>query len=439
MLVPFAANAQQRGRSEMSLIRDAEIEDTIRLYSQPVFQAAGLGNVDVQVFIINNPSINAFVAGGRYMFINTGTLMQAEQPEQVIGVLAHETGHLVGGHVYRLRERLREAQLIAIISTLLSAAAAAGTRDSEAMGGAIAGQQTAQNYLFSYVRSQERAADRYAVEIMDRIGVSSEGMLDFFALLRGQEALISSRQDPYLRTHPLTQDRIEFFRQHVQNSPHTGNRVSEQLQRRHARMRGKLIGFLQSPRRVLERYEGQEDTLEARYALAVAYHRRGELPRALEYIDGLIAENPRDPYFVELRGQILFESGRIDDAVASYREAVALHPNSPLIRAALGHALVEQNTEQATDEAIPHLRQALRQDPFIAEGWRLLAVAYGRQGDIGNSSLALAEYYLLLRDSEALRRSVARAEENLQEGSPSWQRLQDIKAVLQQANGRDDG
>lgn len=423
------ATASARG---LPLIRDAEIERAIRAYSAPVFATIGVGAGDVRVHIVNNRRLNAFVAGGRHIFINTGLLQEADDAGMVIGVLAHETGHIVSQHLTQLRGALREAQIKQIITFILAAGAGVATGDGQAAG-AVAGlgSSIVSGTLYRFTRSMENEADAFALATLDRMGVSARGLANLMDRLISQEALLGSQQDPYLRTHPLTRDRLDRIRRHMKRSPHTAKPTPARFRRMHARVRAKLDGFLSSPGAVIARHAGKNagknTAPEARYALAIAYHRAGRLDKALSTIDGLIREAPRDAFFHELKGQILLERGLARRAARAYAAAVGLAPREPLIRGAYAHALLQTGESDRVPTALRHLVDATSADKTFATGWRLRAVAHGRLKQFGESAAALAEYYLLLGDLAEVRRQVRRAERLLRPGSPGWRRVQDIK------------
>ncbi len=367
------------------------------------------------------------------MFLFTGTLMRADSPGQVIGVIAHETGHMVGGHLVRLQREIRDAQIKQLIALILSAGAAVAARDSRAVfAGLGLGTRIAEAELFKFTRAQESAADQFAMTILDRVGMSARGLSDFLVILREQEALYAARQDPYLRTHPITSQRVDDVKQHMARSPHTNTPAPRNFEIMHARMRAKLIGFIRPPDQVIQHFRGKENTLEARYALAVAYFQDGRLDRSLGFIDGLIKEHPRDAYFQELRGEILFKSGRVREAVTSFEAAVRLAPQEGLIRTGLAQAQLELNDPRIDRMALNHLNEAVRRDDTYPLTWRLLSVAHGRLGDQGNAALAQAELSYLVQDLPGLRASLMRAERYLPAGTPSWQRLQDMKVQVAQ-------
>ena len=410
----------------ISFIRDAEIESTIPNYSTPLFEAVGLDAAAVEVHLINSKRLNAFVAGGQKLFLNTGLLMAAESPNQVIGVIAHETGHIAGGHLARTHDAMRNANITSILAFVLGTAAAVAGSPDAGMAVMAGGSALAQSTLLKYSRTQEQAADQFAVNALDSTGQSSRGLLEFLRILERQEALVSGRENPYLRTHPLAGDRIAFVGNHVANSPYSNVPSPADQIVRFARMKAKLMGFI-DPGAALKAYPEDDTSLDARYARAIAHYRRPDLPRAFAEIDSLIAEFPGDGFFLELKGQILFENGYIDDAVLSYGDAVAALPDEPLIRVGLARALVESGRREALDEAVHHLEIVVRQDSKQPQAWHLLSIAYGRTDRLGLSWLASAQRAMLTgRPKDALE-FATRANKMLPNGSPGQLRAQDIE------------
>jgi len=410
----------------MSLIRDSETEDTIRMYAKPLLEVAGLNPAAVRILLVNDDSLNAFVAGGQNLFLHTGLLMAAEEPGQVIGVIAHEIGHIAGGHLARSGEAMATASRTALLTMLLGLGAAIA--GGGGAGGAIAagGQQTALRSLLAYSRTHERSADQAALKYLDRTGQSAEGMLEFLRKLSGQELLISAGRDPYLRTHPLTSERVDAIAKHVESSPHTDADPPEIYKERHDRMLAKLKGFLRPTGRVLAEYPESDDSIAARYARAVAYYRIPDLDRALAEINSLIADKPDDPFFHELKGQILFENGRVAEAVGPYEKANRLKPDDPLLLTAYAQTLIEAGDTNRLRRAMNLLEQATRLDPGLPLAWRLLAIAYGRLDRLDQSALASAEEALLTGRASDARLQAERASRKFPEGSPGWLRAQDI-------------
>jgi predicted Zn-dependent protease len=280
-----------------------------------------------------------------------------------------------------------------------------------------------------FSRGQEQAADQAGVRYLDRAGISSKGLAEFFRVLEKDNVLAVSRMNPYLQSHPLTRDRINFVDNHVANSP-----IAEQppgQAEAHARMVAKLRAFLDDPRQVLQRYKGDE-SVPGRYARAIAQYRLPNLDQALADIDALLAEYPDDPYFHELKGQMLFENGRIDASIEPYRDAVRLAPNSPLLEIGLGRALLE-GSAGGNLEAIAQFEDALKQEPTNAFGWRMLGIAQGREGIEGLSNLSLAEYALLVGKTEDAMLYARRAESRIDPSDPAWLRLQDVLRVIEES------
>jgi predicted Zn-dependent protease len=422
-----APAAEKRG---IGLIRDAEIEATLQRFVAPITEAAGLEPNSVRIYIVNDDQINAFVAGGMNLFLNTGLLMRSEEPSQLVGVIAHEVGHIAGGHLSRAGPAQRKAAAEMILATVLGAATAAV--GAPGLGTAIlaGGQSFAQEGLMRFSRGQEQAADQAAVTYLDRAGIPTKGLADFFKILENQNVLALSNANPFLQSHPLTRDRIQFVENHAQQQ--SGLEVPAGWKTAHARMVAKLRAFLRDPREVLQSYQG-DDSLTGRYARAIAHYRLPDLPRALAEIDALIAEQPDDPYFRELKGQMLFENGRLEEAIAPYREAVRLAPEAALLRIGLAQVLIETEQPGAVAEAGELLKEALSREPENAGAWRLLGIAQGRGGQDGLSDLAFAEYALLIGKRDDARLYARRAENKIAANDPAWIKLQDILRVLEES------
>jgi predicted Zn-dependent protease len=421
--IPFS----QANAAGDRIIRDAEVENTIRAYATPLFEAAGLNAKDVDIYLIDDPTLNSFVAGGMNVFVNTGLIIKAKTPNQLIGVIAHETGHIADGHLARFSAHLQDLSTAAIIATILGTAGAVAGGGGAAAGTVIGSQSAAQNALLSYSRTQESAADQAGMSFLDRSGQSSRGLLQFFQYLEGEELLSTDRQDAYLRTHPLTQDRIQAVQDHVNNSQFSNAPDKPEFIEMHKRMVAKLSAFLGSPSATLVRYPESDPTIATRYARAIAYYKIPDLAHALPLIDQLIAQEPNNPYFYELKGQMLFENGRGGEAVAPYQKAVDLLPDSALLRMELGQVQVERNTAELVKPAITNLQLATRREPYNSFAWTQLAIAYGRDGQFGMSSLASAESALAGGSKGEARNQAARALKVLPRGSPGWLRAQDIQ------------
>jgi predicted Zn-dependent protease len=418
---------------KLSFIRDTEIENTIRAYATPVFLAAGLDPTAVRIYLVNDKSLNAFVAGGQNLFINTGLLMRSENAEQVIGVIAHETGHIAGGHLARGQDAIRNASAESILAMVLGAAAAVASGRPD-VGSAVAagGRNTALRSYLSYSRTQEGAADAAAMRFLDATGQSAKGLLEFMHTLEGEELLPASLQDPYLRTHPLSRDRILALEDFVAKSPNSDKPEKPEFEEMHRRMVAKLYGFMDNPTTTLRRYPLSDTSLPARYAQTIAFWRKLDMGKALANIDALIAEHPDDPYFHELKGQMLYETGHPAEALKPYEAAVRLMPDAPLLRIGLADVQLELNNWEMLEPAIVNLRAALFRESNNPSVWRQLGIAYGRKGDVAQSSLALAEEALLVGEKPRAKFHAGKAEQLLPKGSPGWLQADDILQAAEQ-------
>ncbi len=427
IFLPFAANAKG-----ISLIRDAEIENTMHGYARPLLQAAGLDPSSIRIHIVNDNTLNAFVAGGQQIFINTGLIIKSQNAGQIIGVLAHEIGHISGGHLIKATQARKDISATALLGILLGGAAIiAGRPDAGSAAIQLGTTIGIKNYL-SFSRTQESSADQAGLRFLDRTQQSATGFLEFMEVLEDQELLSTRNQDPYVRTHPLSRDRIESIRHHLKNSRFSNNAETAANRISHARIKAKLIGFTQSLSRTLKSYPEKNNTLDGQYARSIAYYRRPNIPKAIELIDKLIAKMPTDPYFHELKGQIYFENGKIDLALPSYQMSVDLLPESALLKAQLAHAQIEKNSPELLKKAIENLHFSVDKDPTQPFVWRQLGIAYGRMGKMGESSHALAEEAILQgRFSEAIR-IAERAKKLLKRGSPNWLRSEDIISTARQ-------
>ncbi len=427
------------------LIRDAETEALIRTYAKPIFDAAGLGSQAIEIHIVNDRSFNAFVVDGHNMFIHAGTLMQAKTPNEVIGVIAHESGHIVGGHLARLRAQLSRAKSAALMLQLLGLAAMAAGAFGGApglgqagMGVAYGGTDAAMRSVLAYRQNEESSADQAGVRFLNATHQSGRGMLDTFENM-SKNLLGVEGINPYLQTHPLPHQRLVQLRELVTSSPYYNAVDPPELQFRHDLVKAKLYGFLDPPDVLFNRYPQSDQSVPAQYARAIATYRKSGVKAALPLIDALIAGQPNWPYFYEIKGQFLFESGFAAAAVAPLRQAVALAPNEPLIRVMLGQALLGTNDPKLVDEAITDLRTALAREDSSSMGYRQLAAAYGLKADmakapgakqqfLAQAELASAEAYFYEGQLRLAKQQAKRAKAGFPDGTPNWLKADDILA-----------
>lgn len=432
-MIGVGSSANARG---ISLIRDAEIEHNIRQIAAPLFAAAGLDAEAVKVHLVDDSALNAFVAGGQRIFINTGLLLKVDQVSEISGVIAHETGHISGGHLARTHDAVRDASAASILATALGAAAALGGHGRAGAAIIAGGAQVAQRSFLKYTRTQESAADQAAVRILAAVDITPQGLFTFLDRIGDQEALATSRQDPYVRSHPLTRDRLRFLQDQIARSRVLEESPAPISHEDLIRMQAKIWGFLGSPQKALRRYPESDQSIPAKYARAAAYHRLGRLDQALTEAASLIALEPSNPFFNELQGQILFESGNVIEAIPPYQTAVDLLPDSALLRIGLAQAQIATNDNSLLPAAVINLKEATRRDKGIPSAWRQLAVALGRKGDIGESALASAEYNLMIGRSRDAIRFASKAENLLAAGTPGHLRALDLKGVAEKAAKR---
>jgi predicted Zn-dependent protease len=438
VLASVPVRAQQGG---VPIIRDAETEQLLREYTQPIARAAGLSGQNIHVVIINDRSFNAFVIDAKRIFVNAGALVDARTPNQIIGVLSHESGHIAGGHLSKLRAELANAQTAAIIGMLLGlGAAVAGSRSNSGVGDAamaavMAPQSAMMMSLLSYQRQQEEQADKAGVKFLTATGQSAKGMYETFKKFADDEMYKSQGSSPYMRSHPMSKERAAALAEVARTNPYWDKKDPPELQLRHDLMRAKLRGYLERPDAVARLFPASDQSLPARYARAIASYRFSDLRGAMAQIDGLIAAMPNNPYFYELKGQALLESGHPAEAVAPLRHAISLAPNPTLMQVMLGQALIATNSPAAASEAISNLQNAILRDPDIPDAYSQLAMAYGRKGDIAQADLASAQAAFAKGDFRTARQLAKRAKARFPVGAPGWVKADDIEGYKPPGRG----
>ncbi|HEY1606070.1 MAG TPA: M48 family metalloprotease [Allosphingosinicella sp.] len=430
MLLALSFAVGIRPALAQEILRDAETEQLFRDMERPMILAAGLRPENVQILVLQDRSINAFVAEGQTVYVHSGLIAAADNVNQVQGVVAHELGHIAGGHVIRMAEGEKAATGIMLLSLLLGAAAMAAGAGEAGAGIMAAGQQAAMGKFLAFSRTQEASADQAGAKFLKEGGVSGRGMIQFFKKLQNEEYRYSIPQDDaYAYTHPLTGDRIQLLQEELEASPSWNKPTDPKLEARFQRVKAKLIGYLYDPPQVLVRYPESDHSEPARYARAYAYHKQAYPERALAEMDSLLKDEPGDPYYLELKGQILLESGKPADALASLREAVAHAPDQPLIASLLGDALIATEKPQNMEEAKQVLRSAIARDNSNPFAWYQLGIVYDRQGDEPRAALATAERYNLQGQAKLALANAELAMRGLQSGTNDYLRAQDIAMV----------
>lgn len=415
--------------SAQSILRDAETEALLHDMAAPVIKASGLGVNNVDIVLVNDKSVNAFVAGGQAVYVHSGLIDEADTAAEVQGVIAHELGHVTGGHAV-LNLGGKSATSISLLSLLLGAAAAAAGGGEAAMGVLMAGQSAAMGKYLAYNRSQEASADAAGAQYLSTAGISGRGSLAFFEKLQNLEFRYGYRAkdgDEFYSSHPLTGDRIATLRDTYEKDPAWEKPDDAQIQKRFIRAKAKLFGFLATPREVMRRYPVTDNSVPARYARAYAYHRESKFAEARAETEALIASDPDDPYFLELDGQILLEAGKASDAMVPLRKATALSGNAPLIATLFGHALIATEDPANFKEAQGVLKTAVARDRENPFAWYQLGVIYAANGDMPRAYLASAEQQVLSGNMAEALRSAEAAVAGLPSGTPDWLRAQDIE------------
>ncbi len=425
ILLLFPA-AQPAAAQSAQILRDSETEALFRDIASPMIVAAGLDPKNVDVVLLNDPEINAFVATGQAVYMHSGLIEASDNVNQVQGVIAHELGHVAGGHAVRIQDGARNAGRLTLATLVLGALAVAAGAPEAGMAVLMAGQQAALGQFLAFTRTQEASADQAAVRYLHETGTSGKGFLQFFGKLQNQEyRLAIYAKDSYDRTHPLSNERIQALEQALRKDSAWNNPTDPLLEARFQRVKAKLKGYLE-PARAVERYPESDQSVPAHYARAYAYHLGSYPEKALAEADALLAIDPNDPYFLELKGQVLLESGKPKEALAPLREAVKRSNDAPLISAMLGHALVATEDRANFEEAKAVLKRAVNRDNQNPFAWFQLGTIYDREGDPARASLASAESYSL-EGKPLLALTKARiALGGIAPGSPDCLRAQDI-------------
>lgn len=424
-LIAFAPPALAQG-----LIRDAEIESMLRDDANPILKAAGLKPDDVHLYVINSPEMNAFVSGGQNIFVYTGIILESDSPDQLIGVLAHETGHIAGGHLARSDAAIATAGRPMLLTMGLGIlAAAAGEPGAGAALIGSAQQFGALNYM-AYSRVQESAADQAGAKFLEETHQSGKGLLSFYKRFQFQEVMSGANRYPYFRTHPLSSQRIDALQKEVTHSKYYNKKDSPEAIHRLNMVKAKIVGFLDSPQQVFNLYPETDTSMPARYARAIANYRAAATKKALEQIAQLIKEEPKNPYFQELYGQVLYESGHAEEAVKYHERSVELDPDAPLLHLNLAQALVATKKPDDLVRAKKELDYVLNREPGNSFAWYQMSLVHERQGHPGLAKLATAEQAYAMGDYLRAQGFAERAKQDLQPNTVAWRRANDITLVI---------
>lgn len=430
LAVTAVVPAQAQGR-QISLIRDSEIENALWDWTRPILKAAGVDPASVKIYVVNDQSLNAFVSGGQNIFFHTGLITEVKDVNELIGVIAHETGHISGGHLTRGSDAAANAAIPLIISMIAGVAIAAAGAPDVGMGAIAGGQTIAQRSFFVFTRAQESAADQAGLKFLTATGRSARGMLSLFGRMQSEDILSGRNMDPYARTHPLSRERLAALQAGVERSPYVDAPPALRDVRRFQLIQGKILGYMERPDIVMRRFPRTDQSERARYARAVAHFRSANFRPAMAETESLIAADPSNPYFHELKGQLLVEMSRPRDGIAPFARAVELAPRAALIRVGYASAMLATEDPSLTDEAVAELKTALSSDSENIHGWRQLAMAYDRLNQPGDALLSTAESYFAVRAYGPAGQFAGRAQQQLQPGTIAYRRATDIMAIAQ--------
>ena len=427
LAMPFTASAQ-------GLIRDAEIEHILRDYADPLFEAAGLKPADVNIYIVQDNTLNAFVAAGQNLFLHTGLIMETKTPEELKGVIAHETGHIAGGHNVTRDAAMGAASGTSLITMGLGALALFAGAPDAAMALFGSAGQFGMMTIFKFTRAEESSADQYGLDFLEKTGQSADGLPSFMEHFRYEELMSESRRDPYFRSHPISSDRIAALTRRAASITAKSKPQSQETIDQLAMMKAKLVGFIGPANRVASRYPASDQSMPAKYARAIAAYRAVDIKAALRLTQELIDAEPTNPYFEELKGQILFESGKSTESVGPHRRSVELAPQHALLKVNLARSLIGTKSEDNIKEAEGLLIDALALEPDNAFAWNQLAVVYASQGRIGDADLATAEEAYQVGNMSRAHVFASRARDKLKLDTPNGQRADDIMALSDPRN-----
>ncbi len=414
--------------SAQTIIRDTEIEEYMQEWFSPIYAAAGMSSSQVNIILVQDPQINAFVAGGSNIFFYTGLLQKTSNPGEVIGVMSHELGHITGGHLVRGREAMEQASYESILGMILGGAAAIATGDGGAMATVgAASSSMAQRGFLKHTRTFESSADQAALTYFEKAQLNPSGFETFLKKLEGQELLTSSQQSEYVRSHPLTRSRIDTVMARSEKSPYKNQPWPEKWTKQHKMMIAKLAGFV-TPQQVAWTYDDRDNSTESLSARAIAAYRMNDVAKALKLSDQLLATEPKNPYFLELKAQMLMDFGRVKESIPYYEKAAAQKPDAGLIRIPLAHAQIETagNDSAKLQKAIQNLKLAQKSEPRSTRLHRLMATAYGRMGDEPRAKLHLAEEAVLQGKYDYAAGQAKNALQGLKSGTSDWIRANDI-------------
>lgn len=415
----------------INLLQDTETERLLRSYEEPILKVAGIDPNAVKIYIVGDTSLNAFVAEGQNIFVNTGLFIHLKSPNEMQGVLAHETGHMAGGHLTRGSEAIAKAEIPMLLSMVLgigAAIAGAGQAGMVLMG---IGQSAAAAQFFQFSRAQEATADQMGQKYLRALHLSGMGMVHVFDRMANEEAMIVKNPEQFATSHPASRDRVANLQEIAEASPYRDVPDSPQAVHAYEMVKAKIIGFQLPVQDVLYRYPLTDKSAPARYARAMVYMRQPDLQKALTEINSLIKEEPKNPFFYEVLGQIYVSMSQPIKGISPYQKSVDLLPDAPELRVALAAAQVASGDKKIEAQAVENLKIAVQQDSENPFAWYQMAQAYSDLGNNPMADLATSERYYSVGDVRKAAVFAIRARQKLKTGTPDWERANDILAIAQ--------
>jgi predicted Zn-dependent protease len=413
----------------INLLRDTETEEMLKSYEAPLAKAAGLNLDATRVWLVGDNQVNAFASfgdGGENIFIFSGILLALKTPNELIGVMAHETGHIKAGHLIRGEVGMQKAAIPMLLSMVIGIAAmmaGAGEAGMVIMG---AGQAMAQAQFAQFTRVQESTADQIAMQLLLATHQSPQGIYNTFARFAQEEAQGAYKIDPYAVDHPVGQQRLDDIQGKLDASPYKDVKDSPAVTHTFEMVQAKLAGFVLPVSEALARYPVSNTSETARYARAMAYLRQPQLAKAQAEISSLIQDEPNNPYFYEVQGQIYLSMAKPLDAIPAYQRAVSLKPQAPQLRLGLAVAQISTDRPEMSQAALANLKVASMVENDDVFTWYETAQAYSNLKNTPMANLSTAECYYAAGAMKQAAQFAARARRDLPQGTADWERANDI-------------
>ena len=412
----------------LNIVRDAEIENFFHDLSFPIVESSTIKGTKINFYLDKQNYINAFVTSGPKIFITTELLIKTNSVDQIAGVIAHEIGHITGGHLSKRYNAYEDSMFTTMISSILAVGAIAAGSPSAGSAILMGGEHIRNQQILSFSRNQESYADQTAIKLLKKSNYSVKGLYELFEILERKERF--SKINPYNQTHPLSIERKRVIEDHIDYKENIESNYL--LNERLKLIKAKLIGYTTKKERFNIYYPVDRNSLESWYARSIHYYLNGDIDKALIFIDKCINQKKENPYFYELKGQILYENGRSLLAINSYKEAIKYKNDEKHFYLAISKAIYTQKDIRLYDEGISFLKKYINEEDFPIEAWHYLGLYYGKMGKYVLSSLALAEKFLLLNDIKNAKLQLQKAKKKDIPNGKYISKINDLKYLIEQ-------